>query len=64
LTAFICCWTSVIFFPCRVKTQAETTSLENFHLLLHAHLLGKKLGGFEVFWDAALPEPLWAGHRA
>src|SRR6202163_4812166 len=33
----------------------------NFPPLLHAHLLGKKLGGFEVFWDAAGTEPLWAG---
>ena len=32
-----------------------------FFPLLHAHLLGKKLGGFEVFWDAAAGEPLWAG---
>ena len=32
-----------------------------FPPLLHAHLLGKKLGGFEVFWDAAAAEPLWAG---
>jgi hypothetical protein len=32
-----------------------------FSPLLHAHLLGKKLGGFEVFWDAAGTEPLWAG---
>ncbi len=32
-----------------------------FPPLLHAHLLGKKLGGFEVFWDAAGTEPLWAG---
>lgn len=32
-----------------------------FPPLLHAHLLGKKLGGFEVVWDAANPEPLWAG---
>ena len=31
-----------------------------FPPLLHAHLLGKKLGGFEVFWDAANAEPLWA----
>ena len=29
--------------------------------LLHAHLLGKKLGAFEVFWDGADAEPLWAG---
>jgi hypothetical protein len=33
----------------------------NFPPLLHAHLLGKRLGGFEVFWDAAGAEPLWAG---
>lgn len=32
-----------------------------FPSLLHAHLLGEKLGAFEVFWDAALAEPLWAG---
>src|SRR5208337_1154995 len=32
-----------------------------FPPLLHAHLLGKKLGGFEVFWDARGAEPLWAG---
>jgi hypothetical protein len=32
-----------------------------FAPLLHAHLLGRKLGGFEVFWDAADAEPLWAG---
>jgi Peptidase family M1 domain len=32
-----------------------------FPALLHAHLMGKKLGGFEVFWDAASAEPLWAG---
>ena len=32
-----------------------------FPPLLHAHLLGRKFGGFEVFWDAAIPEALWAG---
>jgi hypothetical protein len=32
-----------------------------FPPLLHAHLAGKKLGGFEVFWDAANSEQLWAG---
>src|ERR1039458_2811929 len=32
-----------------------------FPSLLRAHLLGKKLGGFEVFWDGAASEPLWAG---
>jgi hypothetical protein len=34
---------------------------QKFPPLLHAHLFGKKLGGFEVVWDAANPEPLWAG---
>jgi hypothetical protein len=32
-----------------------------FPRLLHAHLSGKKLSGFEVYWDAAASEPLWAG---
>jgi hypothetical protein len=32
-----------------------------FPALLHAHLLGKKLGAFEVFWDSVGSEPLWAG---
>ncbi len=32
-----------------------------FPRLFHAHLQGKKLGGFELFWDAAAAEPLWAG---
>ena len=35
-----------------------------FPPLLHAHVLGQKLGGFEVFWDAAGTEPLWAGQPA
>lgn len=33
----------------------------DFPHLLHAHLLGEKLGAFEVYWDTAIPEPLWAG---
>jgi hypothetical protein len=32
-----------------------------FPRLFHAHLQGKKLGGFELYWDAAAGEPLWAG---
>jgi hypothetical protein len=32
-----------------------------FPRLLHVHLLGRKLGAFEVFWDAANAEPVWAG---
>jgi Peptidase family M1 domain len=34
---------------------------QKFPAMLHVHLTGKRLGGFEVFWDAASPEPLWAG---
>ncbi len=35
-------------------------SEQKFPSLLHAHLIGKRLGGFEVFWDGASAEPLWA----
>src|ERR1700733_7907866 len=45
------------FLPPRTSDSRE----RKFPPLLHAHLLGKKLGGFEVFWDAAIGEPLWAG---
>ena len=34
---------------------------QKFQPLLHAHLLGKKLGAFEVFSDAAAAESIWAG---
>ena len=34
---------------------------QEFLPLLHAHLMGRTLGAFEVFWDAASSEPLWAG---
>jgi len=34
---------------------------QRFPPLLHAHLLGKRLGAFEVVWDAATAESLWAG---
>ncbi|MFI5114109.1 MAG: M1 family metallopeptidase [Terriglobales bacterium] len=33
----------------------------DFPGFLHAHLLGRKLGGFEVYWDAAATESLSAG---
>ncbi len=36
-------------------------SAQDFPRLLHAHLQGKKLGNFELFWDASAAEPLWAG---
>jgi hypothetical protein len=32
-----------------------------FPSFLHARLQGKKLGSFDVFWDATSAEPLWAG---
>ncbi|MGA8298355.1 MAG: M1 family aminopeptidase [Terriglobales bacterium] len=41
------------------KTPYDTAS--KLPSLLHAHLIGKTLGGFDVFWDAAIPESLWAG---
>jgi hypothetical protein len=34
---------------------------QKFPSYLHAHLLGRKLGAFEVFWDASVAEPLWVG---
>ncbi len=45
------------FLPVRGSSERAP----KFPPLLHAHLVGKKLGGFEVFWDAAISEPLWAG---
>ena len=45
------------FLPTSDGSEPE----RKFPPFLHAHLLGKKLGGFEVYWDASAPEPLWAG---
>lgn len=45
------------FLPSRNSENHE----RKFPPLLHAHLISAKLGGFEVFWDAAISEPLWAG---
>jgi Peptidase family M1 domain len=45
------------FLPPKPPDERE----RKFPSLLHAHLFGKELGGFEVFWDAATSEPLWAG---
>jgi hypothetical protein len=44
-----------------LPTSAGNDPNRKFPTLLHAHLLGKKLGSFEVFWDGAASEPLWAG---
>ncbi len=46
------------FLPAPQGTEDPNPS---FPRLLHAHLLGRKLGAFEVYWDAAIPEPIWAG---
>jgi hypothetical protein len=43
-----------------LPAPAGNAPVQKFPPLLHAHLLGKKLGEFEVFWDAAAPEPLSA----
>ncbi len=46
------------FLPAPAGREAPQPDLPP---LLHAHLLGGKLGAFEVYWDGAIPEPLWAG---
>lgn len=46
------------FLPAPEGTE---TSHPEFPHLLHAHLIGTKLGAFEVYWDAGIVEPLWAG---
>ena len=49
------------FLPTPGANQAKLEPIPKFSPLLHAHLLGKKLGAFEVLWDASSTEPLWAG---
>jgi hypothetical protein len=50
------------FLPAPVlTTSGGKESAQEFLPLLHAHLLGKKLGAYEVFLDAAGAESLWAG---
>jgi len=49
------------FLPAPGGNEGGSELARKFPPFLHAHLLGKKLGDFEVFWDAASPEPLWAG---
>ena len=34
---------------------------QEFAPMLHVHLLGRKLGGFEVYYDSGAIESLWAG---
>jgi hypothetical protein len=42
---------------------AENQPDPKFPSLLHAHLVGRRLGVFDVFWDATSAEPLSAGQR-
>jgi hypothetical protein len=44
-----------------LPTPDGKESAREFPRLLHAHLLGRKLGAFEVFWDGANAEPVWVG---
>src|SRR5450755_148152 len=44
-----------------LPAPAGSPAPQKFNSMLHVHLTGKRLGEFEVFWDAANPEPLWAG---
>jgi hypothetical protein len=44
-----------------LPAQGGNGAAQKFSPLLHAHLFGKKLGAFEVVWDAENAEPLWAG---
>jgi hypothetical protein len=45
------------FLPGSSSTAASLRLPAMFHL----HVIGSKLGAFEVFWDAEAPEPLWVG---
>jgi hypothetical protein len=51
----------LIDFSHFLSPKQEEDVGHKFPPLLHAHFLGKSLGPFEVFWDAAIGEPLWAG---
>ncbi len=44
-----------------LPASSSSAAPQVFSSLLHLHLVGKKLGAFEVFWDAGGAEPLWAG---
>jgi hypothetical protein len=50
--------------PAGVRASSSLQEPERkFPSLLHAHLIGKRLGGFEVIWDGARTEALWAGQQ-
>ncbi|MGA9528579.1 MAG: M1 family aminopeptidase [Terriglobales bacterium] len=44
-----------------LPAPAVPAPVAEFPGMLHLHLIGRKLGAFEVFWDAAAPEPVWVG---
>lgn len=44
-----------------LPTPGGAEPVQDFPRLFHARLQGKKLGNFELFWDAAAAETLWAG---
>ncbi len=43
------------------ESGTEAANDRKFPSFLHAHLAGKRLGGFELFWDMASAEPLSVG---
>ena len=44
-----------------LPTPDGKEAAREFPRFLHGHLLGQKLGAFEVFWDGGNAEPVWAG---
>src|SRR5882757_2589950 len=44
-----------------LPTPGGKEPTQDFPRMFHARLQGKKLGNFELFWDVAAVEPLWAG---
>ena len=57
MTRCACSWISVISFPAPRQRRGRP----EFPSLLHLHLVGNNLGVFDVIWDDASGEPLWAG---
>jgi len=44
-----------------LPVHGTAESPQEYPGLFHAHLEGKTLGAFELFWDVSAAEPLWAG---
>ena len=51
----------LVDFSHLLPTNAGFERPSAFPAMLHAHLVGKKVGDLELYWDAMLSEPLWAG---